>query len=104
METLLQFTEIFKTEKGCLNYLEKKNGTAWFMYHRIRETHTNSIKSLWAIVKRGYVGIYHYWSPKHLQRFISEYTFRYNVRGNRFESSVENIKHRLTYKRLIKSA
>ena len=44
------------------------------------DVHTNSIESFWAIVKRGYIGVYHYWSPKHLQRFVDEFVFRYNIR------------------------
>ena len=41
---------------------------------------TNSIESHWAIVKRGYNGVYHAMSPKHLQRYANEFTGRHNDR------------------------
>ena len=38
--------------------------------------HTNSIESVWAVMKRGIYGVYHQVSKKHLQRYIDEFTFR----------------------------
>jgi hypothetical protein len=40
--------------------------------------HTNSIESVWAVLKRGFYGIYHSFSAKHLSRYIAEFTFRLN--------------------------
>lgn len=42
--------------------------------------HTNGIESFWSMLKRGYVGTYHYMSYKHLPRYVSEFTKRHNVR------------------------
>ena len=42
--------------------------------------HTNGIESLWAMLKRGYVGVFHHFSFKHLPRYIGEFTGRHNIR------------------------
>ena len=44
------------------------------------QAHTNGIESFWATLKRGYKGVYHKMSPKHLQRYIDEFCHRYNKR------------------------
>ena len=40
--------------------------------------HTNSIESVWALLKRGFYGTYHQFSEKHLQRYVDEFAFRLN--------------------------
>ena len=41
---------------------------------------TNGIESFWSMLKRGYVGIYHNFSVKHLNRYVTEFAERHNVR------------------------
>ena len=47
-------------------------------------THTNSIESVWAVLKRGFYGIYHSFSVKHLQRYVNEFMYGLN------EGNVQN--------------
>jgi hypothetical protein len=70
--------------------------------------HTNTIEGFegfWSLLKRGIIGIYHFTSKKHLQKYVDEFVFKYNLReGNvqfRFNELLSNTEHRLTYKKLI---
>ena len=42
--------------------------------------HTNGIESFWSMLKRAYKGTFHKISPKHLDRYVTEFTGRHNVR------------------------
>jgi transposase-like protein len=44
-------------------------------------THTNTIESFWAIVKRAIVGQFHHVSRKYLPLYLNEITYRYNRRA-----------------------
>jgi transposase-like protein len=46
----------------------------------IEQAHTNGIESFWALLKRGYQGTYHQMSPKHLNRYVTEFAGRHNAR------------------------
>ena len=50
------------------------------------EAHTNGIESVWAVLKRGYNGVYHHWSKKHMQRYINEFVFRFNEGNDRYHT------------------
>ena len=42
--------------------------------------HTNGMESHWAALKRGYEGVYHQMSTKHLHRYVTEFEGRHNRR------------------------
>ena len=70
-------------------------------------THTNGIESVWAVLKRGFYGIYHSFTVKHMSRYIDEFVFRLNE-GNCKIDTVDRLRalvqgthgKRLTYKML----
>lgn len=51
---------------------------------------TNGIESVWAVMKRGINGVYHHISPRHLNRYVGEFTFRLND-GNVQRHSLERL-------------
>ncbi len=42
--------------------------------------HTNGIESFWSMLKRAHKGTFHKMSPKHLQRYVSEFAGKHNIR------------------------
>ena len=42
--------------------------------------HTNGVESFWSMLKRAHKGVYHKLSAKHLQRYVSEFAGRHNIR------------------------
>ena len=43
--------------------------------------HLNGIESFWAVLKRAHKGVYHKFSVKHLQRYVTDFAERHNVRA-----------------------
>lgn len=70
--------------------------------------HTNGIESVWAVLKRGFYGIYHSFNVKHLQRNLNEFMFRFNS-GNVKINTLDRIGamigmcagKRLTFEKLV---
>ena len=70
------------------------------------DSHTNGIESFWSMFKRAYKGTFHHLSAKHLNRYITEFSGRHNVRDM---DTIDQMAHlargmerkRLTYKNLI---
>jgi hypothetical protein len=67
--------------------------------------HTNGIEGFWSLLKRQIIGIHHFVSPKHLNAYVSEVTWRFNLRdaeeGERVNALLADTNGRLRYKDLI---
>lgn len=70
------------------------------------DIHTNGIESFWSLFKRGYHGVFHHFTPKHMHRYIAEFEMRWNFSkldsDDRFDSLLGSTSgSRLTYEDLI---
>ena len=64
---------------------------------------TNTVEGFFGILKRGLIGTYHHVSEKHLQRYVTEFAFRYNNRtavGVTDQERAENTLRQIAGKRL----
>ncbi len=69
------------------------------------KAHTNTVEGYFSLLKRGLIGTYHHVSSHHLNRYISEFDFRYNNRevtdSERANVALKGITgKRLTYRRI----
>jgi hypothetical protein len=70
--------------------------------------HTNTVEGFFSLLKRGLIGTYHHVGSQHLQRYVSEFDFRYNNRtalgvtdAQRTDNALKGIAgKRLTYRRV----
>ena len=82
---------------GVVNHSESqyRNGIAY----------TNTVEGFFSSLKRSIYGIYHSVSPKHLQKYCEETSYRYNTRKitdkERFIATLKQCEGMLTYKDLI---
>jgi transposase len=89
---------------GRVPFLRDENGKPFNFRHRTinhskgeyvyKDIHTNSVEGFWMLVKTGIRGVYHSVSPKYLQTYLDEFTFRYNRRheGNQqFNAILERV-------------
>ena len=63
--------------------------------------HTNTAESFNALIKRGHYGVYHQMSKKHLHRYCSEFSFRWNHRKTNDSVRTEAALRQVEGKRLM---
>ncbi len=69
------------------------------------EASTNGAESFWAMLRRGYVGVFHQLSWRHLHRYLAEFSHRWNMLDLSSSQRVDailkaGIGERLTYEEL----
>ena len=71
------------------------------------KVHTNTIESVWSLLKRSIIGSFHQVSKKHLDAYLDELEWRYNNRHNEylFCDTVKKLisSDKLQYKDLVAS-
>ncbi|MEP3889419.1 MAG: IS1595 family transposase [Hellea sp.] len=73
------------------------------------DVYTNTLEGFYSIFKRGMIGTYQHCGESHLQRYVTEFDFRYNGRkmndNERRDEALKGIEgKRLTYRRINKAA
>lgn len=98
-------TDEYRAYQGLDTYYLHSSVNHFGGQYVIGDAHTNTAEGFFSLLKRGIIGIYHFTSKKHLQRYLNEFSFRYNLRGEAngmgFTSLLCNCNRRLTYKELI---
>jgi transposase-like protein len=56
------------------------HGTGEYVSKKDRDIHTNTIEGFFSVFKRGMKGIYQHCGHNHLNRYVTEFDFRYNHR------------------------
>jgi transposase-like protein len=96
---------LLKRDHGFADFSQVNHSKAEYVRGNV---HTNTIESYFAIMKRGLVGTFHHVGPQHLQRYCTEFDFRYNTRTAMGYSDTDRANialkqiggKRLTYRRL----
>jgi len=89
-KTLVGFLESNTAEEAKV-YTD--NSSTYFSVDRDRETvnhsakecvrgdvHTNGVESFWSMLKRAHKGTFHKMSPQHVQKYVTEFAGKHNIR------------------------
>ncbi len=64
------------------------------------DCHTNGIESFWSMLSRAHKGVFHQLSEKHLDRYVSEFYGRHNMRGKGTLDQMAEMADRMVGQRL----
>ena len=104
--TVKKGSTIYTDQNAGYKGLTKKNYKHESVSHSVSEyikdqAHTNGVESFWSMLKRGYVGVYHQMSEKHLQRYVDEYVGRHNGRQESTMEQISGVVQSMLGKRLM---
>ena len=75
-----------------------RHGTGEYVRHM---AHINGMESFWSMLKRAHRGTFHKISPKHLQRYVSEFSGKHNVRDSGTLTQMRDTVARLVGRNLL---
>lgn len=88
-------TDEFTSYKGFNMFYKHKSVNHSKEYVSANNITTNSVEGFWSLLKRGIKGQFHYISKKYLQRYINEFSYRYNQRKQNNEFIFEDVLGRM---------
>ena len=91
------FTDDHAAYRGLPNHEAVQHGVGEYVRGMV---HTNGMESHWAMLKRGITGTYHHVSPKHLDRYATEFEGRHNNRPMDTEIQMATMAQGMDGKRL----
>ena len=75
-----QYHKLQTIKEWCITHNKLAFCEDFFGEYVRGNTHTNTIEGFWSQFKRSVHGTFHCVSPKHLQAYLDEFSFRYNHR------------------------
>jgi hypothetical protein len=92
---------------GCIDWLDLFTASSFFG-DAGSTVHTNTVESVWSLLKRSIIGSYHRVSIKHLDAYLDELEHRFNDRKNEyiFRDMLAKLVNaaKLPYSELVKAA
>ena len=79
----------------------KHSAQEYVRYLEGETVHTNGVESFWSMLKRAHKGTFHRLSAKHLQRYVSEFAGRHNLRDKDTIDQMQNVVAGLIGRRLL---
>ena len=101
------YTDEATAYEGLPNHESVKHSASQYVKRmEDQNIHTNGIESFWSMLKRAHMGTFHKISPKHMQRYVDEFSGRHNIRRS---NTIEQMRYlagaligrRLPYAELI---
>ena len=91
------YTDEARAYEGLENHESVKHSVGEYVRG---QAHTNGVESFWSMLKRAHKGTFHKLSPKHLQRYVNEFSGRHNIRELDTEDQMSELVHGMEQKRL----